>query len=56
MQCQTCDMRVRRNKDGTIQKHYLERTEFWTRRQKVCPGVGDTQRRICSARPGSTPK
>lgn len=36
MQCPECDMRVRRNKDGTIQKHYLAKTRVLSWRQEVC--------------------
>lgn len=40
MQCPNCQRRVKRNKDGTIPKHYIEEFPVFGWVQKECPAVG----------------
>jgi hypothetical protein len=42
MHCGYCCFELRKNKDGTVPKHYSAETEFFGWAQKVCPGSGTT--------------
>lgn len=50
MQCPTCQRRVKRNKGGTIPRHYIEEFPLIGWAQKECPAVGTTDGRWWSAR------
>lgn len=45
MQCPTCNRRVKRNKNGTFPKHYIEDFPIFGWAQKECPAVGSTDGR-----------